>query len=246
MDFLIKLFQLHVLVIRIRGLLSSRFAFTKNLTWCSWCRVLGFYVNDLLSSKSCDCFRTRGKTLSNSSISRKWCKKQVLLPGRARWSRWSARGFLVVSHEEACPVSVRCEQLTIRCEQLMMKRHKLMWPVGASSVSSRPCRHISAIRQGFRVWWRKEKGSEYAIYLTHDLSMLRLIETFCESAPQLILMVYVMLRTNKARTVQCEFCLTPQDAGSRTTFYRVVVCLAKLRKKKKPVGNLKYPMIEQK
>ncbi|CAJ1083122.1 XK-related protein 8.3 [Xyrichtys novacula] len=64
------------------------------------------------------------------------------------------------------------------------------------------CRHISAIRQGFRVWWRKEEGSEYAVYLTHDLSMLRLIETFCESAPQLTLMIYVMLRTNKARTVQ--------------------------------------------
>lgn len=67
------------------------------------------------------------------------------------------------------------------------------------------CRHISAIRQGFRVWWRKEEGSEYAVYLTHDLSMLRLIETFCESAPQLTLMIYVMLSTNKARSVQCEF-----------------------------------------
>ncbi|XP_040909337.1 XK-related protein 8.3 [Toxotes jaculatrix] len=64
------------------------------------------------------------------------------------------------------------------------------------------CRHISAIRQGFRVWWRKQEGSEYAVYLTHDLSMLRLIETFCESAPQLTLMIYVMLRTNKARIVQ--------------------------------------------
>ncbi|XP_030596224.1 XK-related protein 8-like [Archocentrus centrarchus] len=64
------------------------------------------------------------------------------------------------------------------------------------------CRHISAIRQGFKVWWRKEEGSEYAVYLTHDLSLLRLIETFCESAPQLTLMIYVMLRTNKARTVQ--------------------------------------------
>ncbi|XP_056153981.1 XK-related protein 8.3 [Lampris incognitus] len=65
------------------------------------------------------------------------------------------------------------------------------------------CRHISAIWQGFRVWWRKEQGSEYAIYLMHDLSMLRLIETFCESAPQLTLMTYIMLHTNKARTVQC-------------------------------------------
>lgn len=64
------------------------------------------------------------------------------------------------------------------------------------------CRHFWVIWQGFRVWWRKEEGSEYAVYLTHDLSMLRLIETFCESAPQLTLMIYVMLQTNKARTVQ--------------------------------------------
>ncbi|MEQ2218568.1 hypothetical protein XENOCAPTIV_005051, partial [Xenoophorus captivus] len=86
--------------------------------------------------------------------------------------------------------------------------------------SSCPRRHISAIRQGFRVWWRKEEGSGYAVYLTHDLSMLRLIETFCESTPQLILMIYVMLRTNKARTVQCEshfsLKLLPAQADNRT------------------------------
>ncbi|XP_026156948.1 XK-related protein 8.3 isoform X1 [Mastacembelus armatus] len=64
------------------------------------------------------------------------------------------------------------------------------------------CRHITAICEGFRVWWWKKEGSEYAVYLTHDLSMLRLIETFCESAPQLTLMIYVMLSTNKAREVQ--------------------------------------------
>ncbi|KAJ8378997.1 hypothetical protein AAFF_G00232260 [Aldrovandia affinis] len=64
-------------------------------------------------------------------------------------------------------------------------------------------RHVSAIRQGFQVWWRGKRGSEYAVYMTHDLSMLRLIETFCESAPQLTLMLYIMLRTNRARTVQC-------------------------------------------
>ncbi|KAM3858128.1 XK-related protein 8.3 [Diretmus argenteus] len=64
------------------------------------------------------------------------------------------------------------------------------------------CRHVSAIWRGFRVWWRQEQGSEYAVYLTHDLSMLRLIETFCESAPQLTLMTYILLQTNRARTVQ--------------------------------------------
>ncbi|KAI7798720.1 hypothetical protein IRJ41_015040 [Triplophysa rosa] len=64
-------------------------------------------------------------------------------------------------------------------------------------------RHMSAIWQGFRVWRQGGTGSEYAVYMTHDLSMLRLIETFCESAPQLTLMMYIMLRSNHARMVQC-------------------------------------------
>ncbi|XP_047014778.1 XK-related protein 8.3 isoform X2 [Ictalurus punctatus] len=63
-------------------------------------------------------------------------------------------------------------------------------------------RHVSAIWQGFCVWWRGEQGSEYAAYLTHDLSMLRLIETFCESIPQLALMIYIMIHSNHARTIQ--------------------------------------------
>lgn len=65
-------------------------------------------------------------------------------------------------------------------------------------------RHLTAIWQGFRVWWRGQQGSEYAVYLIHDLSMLRLIETFCESAPQLTLMAYIILFTNQARTIQCK------------------------------------------
>ncbi|KAJ8267721.1 hypothetical protein COCON_G00128930 [Conger conger] len=64
-------------------------------------------------------------------------------------------------------------------------------------------RYASAIRQGFQVWWRGEQSSAYAVYMTHDLSMLRLIETFCESAPQLTLMLYIMLCTNQALPVQC-------------------------------------------
>ncbi|KAK2864753.1 hypothetical protein Q7C36_003907 [Tachysurus vachellii] len=64
------------------------------------------------------------------------------------------------------------------------------------------CRQVSAIWQGFCVWWRGEQGSEYTAYLTHDLSMLRLIETFCESTPQLSFMIYIMIVNNHARIVQ--------------------------------------------
>ncbi|KAK3508414.1 hypothetical protein QTP70_028165 [Hemibagrus guttatus] len=63
-------------------------------------------------------------------------------------------------------------------------------------------RQVSAIWQGFCVWWRGEPGSEYTAYMTHDLSMLRLFETFCESAPQLSLMIYIMVHNNHSRTIQ--------------------------------------------
>ncbi|KAI5087478.1 XK-related protein 8 [Silurus meridionalis] len=63
-------------------------------------------------------------------------------------------------------------------------------------------RHVSAIWQGFCVWWRGEPGSEYAAYLTHDLSLLRLIETFCESSPQLSLMIYILIHNNHATIIQ--------------------------------------------
>ncbi|XP_061117221.1 XK-related protein 8-like [Conger conger] len=62
-------------------------------------------------------------------------------------------------------------------------------------------RHVSAIEQGFGVWWWGEQAS-YAAYVTHDLSMLRLLEAFCESAPQLTLLLYIILRTGHARTMQ--------------------------------------------
>ncbi|KAL4629357.1 XK-related protein 8-like [Arapaima gigas] len=85
--------------------------------------------------------------------------------------------------------------------------------LGAGRVSSLSCvlhvlqlgflfRHISALWQGALVWCGRARCSEFAIFLNHDLSMLRLIETFCESAPQLTLATYVMLRTNKAELFQ--------------------------------------------
>ncbi|XP_007434921.1 XK-related protein 8 [Python bivittatus] len=42
----------------------------------------------------------------------------------------------------------------------------------------------------------------FAIFLSHDVSLLRLFETFLESAPQLILVIYIILRTSQAEIFQ--------------------------------------------
>lgn len=42
---------------------------------------------------------------------------------------------------------------------------------------------------------QKPKTEDITVSLTHDLSMLRIIETFAESAPQLTLMLTIILQT---------------------------------------------------
>lgn len=46
----------------------------------------------------------------------------------------------------------------------------------------------------YRFCTKKQYQDNVAVYLSHDLSMLRLIETFSESAPQLVLMITVILQ----------------------------------------------------
>lgn len=41
-------------------------------------------------------------------------------------------------------------------------------------------------------------------FLCHDISMLHLFETFLENTPQLTLLLYVILQTNKAEPSQGE------------------------------------------
>lgn len=40
----------------------------------------------------------------------------------------------------------------------------------------------------------KDLDKDLVVYLSHDLSMLRLVETFSESAPQLVFMLTIILR----------------------------------------------------
>lgn len=44
---------------------------------------------------------------------------------------------------------------------------------------------------------RNRKSDDFAAFLNHDLSMLRLIEAFSESAPQLTLMLTIILHQSQ-------------------------------------------------
>ncbi|NXS14576.1 XKR8 protein, partial [Neodrepanis coruscans] len=63
-------------------------------------------------------------------------------------------------------------------------------------------RCLHALKVGWKVCWTKaaeeEEEQRHMAFLSHDISMLRLFETFLENTPQLTLLLYVILQTNKA------------------------------------------------
>ncbi|XP_064408224.1 XK-related protein 8 [Latimeria chalumnae] len=67
-------------------------------------------------------------------------------------------------------------------------------------------RYLAMLEFGFRACFqtreRKQLDKGYAVYYSHDLSMLRLFETFLESVPQVILTVCIILHTSKIEPSQ--------------------------------------------
>ncbi|XP_015738977.1 XK-related protein 8 [Coturnix japonica] len=61
-----------------------------------------------------------------------------------------------------------------------------------------------ALRLGWRLCRTEPTGEErsHMAFVLHDISMLRLFETFLENAPQLAVLLYSVLRTNKAEPAQ--------------------------------------------
>lgn len=66
-----------------------------------------------------------------------------------------------------------------------------------------PLRHAGVVETSVHSFCAKQQGShgDYAVFLSHDLSMLRLIETFSESAPQLVLMLTIILQRGELNLV---------------------------------------------
>lgn len=72
-----------------------------------------------------------------------------------------------------------------------------------------PCvpRCVQGLQQGLFVWQQKvpsEFDLAYADFLSLDISMLRLFETFLEKTPQLVLVLAIILQSGRAEYYQCE------------------------------------------
>lgn len=69
------------------------------------------------------------------------------------------------------------------------------------------CRYCDLLKRSFGCVWRADSGSSNArelFGLAADLSMLRLMETFVESVPQLLLQTCIMLQHQRTSKLQCE------------------------------------------
>ncbi|KAM4701966.1 acid sphingomyelinase-like phosphodiesterase 3b [Discoglossus pictus] len=71
-----------------------------------------------------------------------------------------------------------------------------------------PLRCIHSLEVGIAAYKTNEGRSsyeqyqQYAYFLTHDISMMRLVETFLENTPQLILLLYIVLQRGTIQTFQ--------------------------------------------
>lgn len=70
------------------------------------------------------------------------------------------------------------------------------------------CRYIRTMYLGIQSQRRKEHQRRFywaMMYEYADVNMLRLLETFLESAPQLVLQLCIMIQKNRAETLPCKW-----------------------------------------
>ncbi|XP_061658069.1 XK-related protein 8-like [Syngnathoides biaculeatus] len=81
-----------------------------------------------------------------------------------------------------------------------------------------------------------------AVFLTHDLSMLRLFEAFSESAPQLVLMLTIMLRQGQLDTLTVLKAIASASAiaFSVTVYHSSLRSFLPEKKKQRPISALIY------
>lgn len=70
------------------------------------------------------------------------------------------------------------------------------------------CRYIRTMYLGIQSQRRKEHQRRFywaMMYEYADVNMLRLLETFLESAPQLVLQLCIMIQKNRAEALPCKW-----------------------------------------
>ncbi|KAM4044957.1 XK-related protein 8 [Anomaloglossus baeobatrachus] len=67
-----------------------------------------------------------------------------------------------------------------------------------------PLRCIHSLEVGFAAYRnpKDDQFKDYAYFLTHDISMMRLMETFLENTPQLILVIYIIIEREAIESFQ--------------------------------------------
>ncbi|CAJ1083123.1 XK-related protein 8-like [Xyrichtys novacula] len=105
-------------------------------------------------------------------------------------------------------------------------------------------RHAGVVEVSIRSFFSKIRGldEDVAVFLSHDLSMLRLIETFSESSPQLVLMLILILQRGQldAWTVLKAVGSASAIACSVTMYHRSLRSFLRDKQKQQIVSSLVY------
>ncbi|XP_053189922.1 XK-related protein 8-like [Scomber japonicus] len=104
-------------------------------------------------------------------------------------------------------------------------------------------RHAGVVEMSLRRFFSKERDSEgLAAHLSHDLSLLRLIETFSESSPQLVLMLTLTLQRGELShwPVLKALGSALAIATSVTMYHRFMRSFLPKKAKQGPLSSLVY------
>ncbi|XP_034748068.1 XK-related protein 8-like [Etheostoma cragini] len=105
-------------------------------------------------------------------------------------------------------------------------------------------RHAGVVEISLRSFFSKEKAEpgSFAVYLSHDLSMLRLIETFSESAPQLVLMLTIIMQRGELSAVAVlkAFGSASAIASSVTMYHRSLRSFLPDKEKQQMISSAVY------
>lgn len=86
------------------------------------------------------------------------------------------------------------------------------------------CRYIRTMYLGIQSHRQKENQRRFywaMMYEYADVNMLRLLETFLESAPQLVLQLCIMIQSNRAEWLQCKGAYSTVASRNPTLSHRL-------------------------